>query len=137
VLTVAEEPGQIGVRQSRFLSTGDVKPEEDQTTWWIPLGLKTDPKDASAATKALTAKQETLRDIDESFYKLNADQMGFYRTNYPPGRLAKLGSARNKLTVQDKIGLIGDAGALAVAGDGKTAGLLAFVQDFQDEENYL
>jgi len=137
VLTVAEEPGQIGVRQSRFLSTGDVKPEEDQTTWWIPLGLKTDPKDASAATKALTAKQETLRDIDESFYKLNADQMGFYRTNYPPGRLAKLGSARNKLTVQDKIGLIGDAGALAVAGDGKTAGLLAFVQDFQDEENSL
>jgi len=137
VLTVAEEPGQIGVRQSRFLSTGDVKPEEDQTTWWIPLGLKTDPKDASAATKALTAKQETIRDIDESFYKLNADQMGFYRTNYPPGRLAKLGSARNKLTVQDKIGLIGDAGALAVAGDGKTAGLLAFVQDFQDEENYL
>lgn len=137
MLTVAEEPGQIGVRQSRFLSTGDVKPEEDQTTWWIPLGLKTDPKDASAATKALTAKQETLRDIDESFYKLNADQMGFYRTNYPPGRLAKLGSARNKLTVQDKIGLIGDAGALAVAGDGKTAGLLAFVQDFQDEENYL
>ncbi len=137
MLTVAEEPGQIGVRQSRFLSTGDVKPEEDQTTWWIPLGLKTDPKDASAATKALTAKQETIRDIDESFYKLNADQMGFYRTNYPPGRLAKLGSARNKLTVQDKIGLIGDAGALAVAGDGKTAGLLAFVQDFQDEENYL
>jgi len=137
VLAVAEEPGQIGVRQSRFLSTGDVKPEEDQTTWWIPLGLKTDPKDASAATKALTAKQETLHDIDESFYKLNADQMGFYRTNYPPGRLAKLGSARNKLTVQDKIGLIGDAGALAVAGDGKTAGLLAFVQDFQDEENYL
>lgn len=137
MLTVAEEPGQIGVRQSRFLSTGDVKPEEDQTTWWIPLGLKTDPKDASAATKALTAKQETLRDIDESFYKLNADQMGFYRTNYPPGRLAKLGSARNKLTVQDKIGLIGDAGALAVAGDGKTAGLLAFVQDFQDEENSL
>ena len=137
MLTVAEEPGQIGVRQSRFLSTGDVKPEEDETTWWIPLGLKTKSKGSGAATTALTAKEETIRDVDESFYKLNADQMGFYRTNYPPGRLAKLGSARNTLSVEDKIGLIGDAGALAVAGDGKTAGLLAFIEAFQSEENYL
>ena len=30
VLTVGEEPGQIGIKQSRYLSTGDVKPEEDQ-----------------------------------------------------------------------------------------------------------
>jgi aminopeptidase N len=31
VLTVAEEPGQISVTQSRFLSTGDAKPEDDTT----------------------------------------------------------------------------------------------------------
>src|ERR1700712_3954110 len=41
VVTLAEEPGQISAQQSRFLLTGDVKPEEDETTWWIPLGLKT------------------------------------------------------------------------------------------------
>jgi aminopeptidase N len=35
VVTVAEEPGQISVRQSRFLTSGEVKPEEDQTKWWI------------------------------------------------------------------------------------------------------
>jgi aminopeptidase N len=35
VVTVAEEPGQIGLRQQRFLLAGDVKSEEDQTTWWI------------------------------------------------------------------------------------------------------
>ena len=40
MLTVAEEPGQISVKQSRFLSTGDVKPEEDETVWWVPLGLQ-------------------------------------------------------------------------------------------------
>lgn len=137
MLTVAEEPGQIGVRQSRFLSTGDVKPEEDQTTWWVPLGLKTKSKGSSVATTALTSKEETIRDVDDSFYKLNANQMGFYRTNYPPERLARLGSARNTLSVEDKIGLIGDAGALAVAGDGKTAGLLAFIEGFQSEDNYL
>lgn len=137
MLTVAEEPGKIGVRQSRFLSTGDVKPEEDQTTWWVPLGLKTKSKGSGVATTALTSKEETIRDVDESFYKLNTNQMGFYRTNYPPERLARLGSARNTLSVEDKIGLIGDAGALAVAGDGKTAGLLAFIEGFQSEDNYL
>lgn len=136
VLTVAEEPGQIGVRQSRFLSTGDVKPEEDQTQWWIPLGLKTDPKDRGASPTALTEKEETLRDIDETFYKLNSDQNGFYRTNYPPARLAKLGASKDKLSNEDKIGLIADAAALAVSGHATTAGLLAFIENFKDETNH-
>lgn len=133
VLTVAEEPGQIGVRQSRCLSTGDVKADEDETIWWIPLGFKgtaeTDPG-------ALTTKAETLRGIDETFYKLNKDQYGFYRTNYPPARLTKLGEANKKLSVEDKIGLTADAAALAVAGHGTTAGLLAFIENFEDEKDY-
>jgi len=132
---VAEEPGQIGIGQRRFLTTGDVKPEEDQTTWWIPLGLKSGTEAATVGS-ALTSKQETIRDVDDSFYKLNADANGFYRTNYPPQRLAKLGQSRDRLSVEDKIGIIGDAGALAVAGDGTTAGLLAFVEGFRDEKNY-
>ena len=35
VVTVAEEPGQISVKQSRFLTSGEVKPDEDTTKWWI------------------------------------------------------------------------------------------------------
>ena len=105
VLTVAEEPGQIAVRQSRFLSTGDVKPEEDDTLWWVPLGLKTHPQaEKGAAANALTLKEETLRHVDETFYKFNSDQIGFYRTNYPPVRLVQLGQDRAKLSVEDRIG---------------------------------
>ncbi|KAL2350438.1 peptidase family M1-domain-containing protein [Cryomyces antarcticus] len=137
VLTVAEEPGQISVRQSRFLTTGDVEPEEDETTWWIPLGLKTGSKATNLKTGALTVKEDTIRGVDENFYKINTDQTGFYRTNLPPARLAKLGEARQKLTVQDKIGLIGDAAALAVSGDGTTAGILMFVEGFKNEQSYL
>ncbi|KAI9831218.1 MAG: hypothetical protein M1819_005146 [Sarea resinae] len=137
VVTVAEEPGQIAVQQSRFLSSGDVKPEEDETTWWIPLGIQTKPRAVASTATTLTAKNEILRNIDESFYKVNADQTGFFRTNYPPGRLAKLGAIGNQLSDEDKIGLIGDAAALAVSGHGTTAGLLAFVEGFQDEQNYL
>jgi aminopeptidase N len=137
VVTVAEEPGQITIEQSRFLITGDVKADEDTTTWWIPLGLKTAAKPTEASSTALTAKNDTIRNIDESFYKLNADQTGFYRTNYPPERLAKLGKARAQLSSEDKIGLVGDAAALAQSGSGTTAAFLALIEGFGDEKDYL
>ncbi|KAL8789622.1 MAG: hypothetical protein Q9213_001058 [Squamulea squamosa] len=136
VLTVAEEPGQIGVRQSRFLLTGDVKAEEDDTLWWIPLGLKSTNKAAGATIEALTSKESTIRGVDETFYKLNADQTGFYRTNYPPARLANLGAQSIKLSTEDRIGLIADAAALAISGDGTTAGLFTFMSELAHEKNY-
>ena len=135
VLTVAEEPGQIGVRQSRFLQTGDVKAGEDETTWWIPLGLKTSPQVTEASSTPLTIKEDTIRNVDETFYKFNSNQIGFYRTNYPPTRLTQLGAERAKLSAEDRIGLIADAAAMAVAGQGTTASVLALVEQFKDESN--
>lgn len=137
VCTVAEEPGQISIRQSRFLSAGEVKPDEDTTTWWIPVGLKTGPQATDAQREPLTTKEDTYRDIDTSFYKINADQTGFYRTNLPPQRLVELSKALDKLSVMDKIGLVGDAAALAKSGEGTTAGVLSFIEGFASETNYL
>jgi aminopeptidase N len=137
VVTVAEEPGQISLRQTRFLSAGDVKPEEDETVWWIPLGLRSGADAAGDTARALVSKTDTIQNIDDSFYKLNKDQCGFYRTNYPPARLVKLGQSQDKLSTEDKIGLIGDAAALSVSGAGTTAGLLAFIEGFKGEDNYL
>jgi aminopeptidase N len=137
VVTVTEEPGQISLKQSRYLSTGDVKPEEDATTWWVPLGLKGKAGSKEAASIAFTVKEDTIRDVDDDFYKVNVDNTGFYRTNYPPARLTKLGTQIDKLSISDKIGIIGDAGALALSGEAKTPSLLGFVEGFSSEENYL
>ncbi|KAJ9288246.1 hypothetical protein DTO280E4_6045 [Paecilomyces variotii] len=137
VVTVAEEPSQIGIQQKRFLSTGDVKPEEDETVWWIPLGIKSGPKLQKEDPRSLVAKTSTVKDIDADFYKLNKDQSGFYRTNYPPARLAKLGQSLDLLSTEDKIGLVGDAAALAVSGEGTTAALLGLLENFREEQNYL
>lgn len=137
VVTVAEEPGQISVKQSRFLTSGEVKPEEDETVWWIPLGLKTGPQATDAKREPLTTKEDTYRDIDTSFYKVNADQTGFYRTNVPPQRLEQLSKNLDRLSVQDKIGLVGDAAAMAVAGEGTTPAVLSFLEGFATEQNYL
>ncbi|KAJ5095184.1 hypothetical protein N7532_007475 [Penicillium argentinense] len=138
VVTIAEEPGQISVRQSRFLSTGDAKPEEDETTWWIPLGIKSGNKLANVDTRALTEKSDTIGGVgDDGFYKINKDLSGFYRTNYPPARLAQLGQSLGLLSTEDKIGLLGDAAALAVSGEGTTPALLALLEGFKGEQNYL
>ncbi|KAF9883029.1 hypothetical protein FE257_004312 [Aspergillus nanangensis] len=138
VVTVAEEPGQISVRQNRFLSTGDAKPEEDQTTWWVPLGIKSGPKMENLNPLALVSKSDTIQGVgQDSFYKVNKDLSGFYRTNYPADRLAKLGQSLGLLSTEDKIGLIGDAAALAVSGEGTTAALLALLEGFKSETNYL
>ncbi|KAK1088436.1 hypothetical protein LTR33_000550 [Friedmanniomyces endolithicus] len=137
VVTVGEEPGQISVKQNRFLTAGEVKPEEDETTWWIPIGLKTGPQATDAKREPLTVKEDTYRDIDTSFYKLNADQTGFYWTNLPPQRLVELSKSLDKLSVSDKIGLVGDAAAMAIAGEGTTPAVLSFMEGFATETNYL
>ena len=137
VVTVAEEPGQITIRQSRFLISGDVEAKDDETVWWIPLGLKTGASTTADGASALNVKTDTIRNIDDSFYKLNVDQTGFYRTNYPVERLKKLGESRKKLSIQDRIGLIGDAASLAQSGDSTTAAFLALSETFVDEDQYL
>ncbi|KAH8820428.1 aminopeptidase-like protein [Xylogone sp. PMI_703] len=138
MITVTEEPGQISIKQSRYLSTGDVKAEDDTTTWWVPLGLvgKNEAHDTSS-TDFLSSKENKIKIANESFYKLNCDNTGFYRTKYPPSRLAKLSTQIDRLSNSDKIGLIGDAGALAASGESTTAGLLSFVKGFTVETDYL
>ena len=137
LLTVTEHSGHISVKQSRFLSTGDVKAKDDETTWNVPLIIKTSAQSTEHTTATLTTKKETINNIDGSFYKLNSDTTGFYRTSYPPARLAKLGEQKDQLSVEDKIGLIGDASALAISGDSTTTALLGLLESFQDEKSYL
>jgi Aminopeptidase N len=138
VVTVAEEPGQISVRQNRFLSTGDAKPEEDETTWWIPLGIKSGQTLATVDTRALTEKTDTVGGIGEdALYKINKDLSGFYRTNYHLHISPSWVSLLTFCSTEDKIGLLGDAAALAVSGEGTTPALLALLEGFQGEQNYL
>ncbi|KJZ73130.1 hypothetical protein HIM_07514 [Hirsutella minnesotensis 3608] len=138
VLTIAEEPGQISIKQSRFLSTGDVKAEDDTTTWWVPLGLEGKKGQAGIASDlSLTQKTDTIRDVDDEFYKLNSGATGFYRVNYPPARLAKLSTQLDRLSTEDKIAIIGSTADLAFSGNGTTAALLTFLEGFGKESHPL
>ncbi|KAI5787071.1 peptidase family M1-domain-containing protein [Geopyxis carbonaria] len=133
-LTVLENPGQITIKQSRFLSTGDVSPLEDATTWWVPLMLN---ESSVQQISALESKEITIQGLDMTNFKLNNGQTGFYRVNYSEDRLLHLGKMQGKLTVSDKVGLISDAAAMAFAGHRTTAGLLNFLYELKDETNYF
>lgn len=139
VVTVKEDEANktIHVRQNRFLRTGDVTAEEDKTLYPVFLGLRT----AEGVDKTLTLsdREGSFKVSDMNFYKINADHSGIYRTNYPAERLQKLGenAKAGLLTVEDRAGMIADAGALTAAGYQKTSGLLSLLKSFNTEPDFV
>jgi aminopeptidase 2 len=139
VVTVTENEGSnsIHVKQNRFLRTADVKPEEDKTLYPVFLGVRT--KDGVKEDLTLSGREANFDLADLDFFKLNADHSGIYRTSYSPARLEKLGKAARDglLPVEDRAGMIADAGALAASGYQKTSGILALLQGFDGETEFV
>ncbi|KAK5090676.1 Aminopeptidase 2 mitochondrial [Lithohypha guttulata] len=137
-VTENEKDGSITVKQNRFLRTGDVKPEEDETLYPVILGLRT--KDGVDESLILREREQTFKVAGGlDFYKLNADHSALFRTSYSPERLVKLGEAAKKglLTVEDRAGMIADAGALAASGYSKTSGILSLIESFNTEDQFV
>lgn len=139
VVTVTENEGSdtIHVKQNRFLRTGDVKPEEDKTLYPVFLGLRT--KGGVDEELTLSTRESDFKVPSGDFFKLNADHSGTYRTSYTPARLAKLGQAAKEglLSVEDRAGMIADAGALASSGYQKTSGILSLLESFSGETEFV
>ncbi|QKX53610.1 uncharacterized protein TRUGW13939_00689 [Talaromyces rugulosus] len=129
--------GTLKIQQNRFLRTGDVKPEEDQTIFPVFLGLRT--KEGVSEDLVLDKREGEFKIPDLDFFKLNADHSGLYRTSYTPERLEKLGQAAKQglLTVEDRAGMVADSGALTAAGYQSTSGLLSLLKGFNTESEYI
>lgn len=127
----------IHVKQNRFLRTGDVKPEEDQVLYPVLLGLRT--KEGVDRSLILDKREADFKVPSTDFFKLNADHTSPYRTSYSPERLAKLGQAAKDglLSVEDRAGMIADAGALAQSGYQKTSGVLSLLKGFDSETEFV
>jgi aminopeptidase 2 len=136
VVTVAEEAGKITVTQHRFLQDGTCNPADDKILY--PLSLKVRTKKGIDDSITLY-KREKVLEIEQDFFKLNADHTGFYRVCYTPERLSILGqSARDDLlSVDDKIGLVSDSLAMASSGYSKTSSVLDLVKAFDAEESFF
>ncbi|KAH8812592.1 peptidase family M1-domain-containing protein [Xylogone sp. PMI_703] len=137
VVTVTEGSGEIKVKQNRLLRTADVKPEEDKVLYPVFLGLRT--KKGIDESLVLSEREGTFKLEDTDFFKLNADHTSIYRTSYTPERLEKLGKAARDglLSVEDRAGMIADAGALAASGYQKTSGVLSLLKGFDSETEFV
>jgi aminopeptidase 2 len=138
VVSVTENSdNSIHLKQNRFLRTGDTKPEEDKVLYPVFLGLRT--KDGVDEALTLDQREGDFKVPSTDFFKLNANHTGLYRTAYSPERLAKLGEAAKGglLSVEDRAGMIADAGALAVSGYQKTSGVLSLLKSFDSESEFV
>ena len=138
VVTVTENDDKtVHLKQNRFLRTGDTKPEEDQVIFPVFLGLRT--KDGVDKELTMDKREDSFKVSDDDFFKLNANHTGLYRTSYSPARLEKLGAAAKQglLSVEDRAGMIADAGALASSGYQKTSGVLSLLKGFDSETEFV
>lgn len=137
VVTVTEKDDSIHLKQNRFLRTGDVKPEEDEVLYPVLLGIRT--KEGIDEEPILSSREADLKVSSKDFFKLNANHTSLFRTSYSPERLAKLGEAASEglLTVEDRAGMIADAGALAISGYQKTSGVLSLLKSFSKETEFV
>ena len=87
VISVEEVDGgkSIKVTQDRFLNTGDVKPEENETLWYVPLELKTAVDgNVSVDHKAILSERSKTIDLKgASAFKLNAETVGVCESFLP------------------------------------------------------
>ncbi|KAH7185905.1 peptidase family M1-domain-containing protein [Fusarium flagelliforme] len=136
-VTEDESKGTIHVKQNRFLRTADVKPEEDEVLYPVFLNLRT--KEGIQEDLALNVREADFKVPDFDFYKVNSGHSGIYRTSYTSERLQRLGqnAKAGLLGVEDRAGMIADAGALAAAGYQKTSGLLSLLQGFDSEDEFI
>ncbi|KAM0263570.1 hypothetical protein ACHAQJ_001190 [Trichoderma viride] len=138
-LIVSEMDNQVSLEQHRFLYTGDVKPEEDQTIWPIFLNTRT----TLGATSTILQNRNGKFSLDvkngqDDFYILNASRTSLCRVLYPETRLTKLVQAchRGLVTLEERAGLISDSFSFAQAGYYKTSTALDLVKSL-GETDYL
>ncbi|KAL7907803.1 peptidase family M1 domain-containing protein [Trichoderma velutinum] len=135
VVSIEENGDHITVRQTRFLSTGDVISEDDTTVWWLPLSLE-DISGSQNTSSITLAQKENIFNVNKDFYIINADAIGFYKVNYPPERLSIIASQLNQLSTEDKIFIISSAADMAFAGLRNTAAMLDLLKAFTNETHY-
>ncbi|KAJ2519221.1 hypothetical protein H4217_002823 [Coemansia sp. RSA 1939] len=143
ILTVTEaaDGAKLHVRQNRYLSAGEATEEEDQTLWWVPLGIVTSETKSQNSSGVLTAREADF-DVSVSaakWYKLNKDTVGIYRVKYPASAVANLADAisAGQLDINDRIGIIADSASLASSGHSNTSDFLTLLRAYDKETEFV
>ncbi|GJN87331.1 hypothetical protein Rhopal_000280-T1 [Rhodotorula paludigena] len=137
VIHVEEVGDLLKLRQNRFLATGDLKVEEDEAIWSIPLFIRDAASDASTEIQIFDTR-ELVISKPGPLYLLNAGSRALVRISYPPLHLAELaaeaGQAKSELELTDRLAVVEDSLLLAEAGYTRTVPTLDFLSTFAAHE---
>ncbi|KAL7751441.1 hypothetical protein RI367_003301 [Sorochytrium milnesiophthora] len=146
VLKVDEHFGPSGKKllrlsQMRYLSSGDVSPEENKTVWPVPLNIAAAVKKQTGKEEFAIVNKDILKERTKTIeldiedpkapFLVNFNRSAFYRVAYSEEALQRLAAAikRGALGVRDRLSLYDDAYALARAGFQSTSGFLALTSE--------
>ena len=135
IISVKEDGNEITFTQHRYLSTGDVRPEEDEILYPVFLALKS--KKGVDSLLELKERSMTIKLEDADFFKVNGGQSGIYITSYSDERWKKLGQQAHLLSVEDRTGLVADVKALSTSGYTSTVNFLELVSNWKDEKSFV
>ncbi|KAI9352752.1 peptidase family M1-domain-containing protein [Obelidium mucronatum] len=135
----------VTLSQTRFLASGDLKPEEDTVVWNVPITVATHLTGKTGPVKQIFAeKQGTITfpydASTDAFWKLNAGATGFYRVKYLDAQVASIGrilqTRLNDFGVGDRVQFLSDAFQLAKANIASAALLLNMINSMESETDY-
>jgi tricorn protease interacting factor F2/3 len=128
IIHVKQSGSTLHLSQKRFNSTSN-------TLWKIPLTIKTN----STTIKTLLTKKTQSLSLPKNteWYKLNTNQEGFYKTEYPVENLNKLKTliAKKKLSTIDRWEIQNDLFSLALIGEIPITPYLDFIKSYNTENN--
>ncbi len=131
----APENGSTAVTQQRFYLSPDIKATQAQT-WTVPVCFKTSASDPTPKCELFTSPQQTLRVPSAALFYANANDKGYYRTEYAPANYNKILSViETQLTAPERIGFAGNEWALMRSGRGSIVDYLNLASALRNDTN--
>jgi tricorn protease interacting factor F2/3 len=139
VVTVNRKDCQLLLSQKRFTFL----PNDSDQTWTIPVAISVCRDDGSITTlRTLMGSSLGVVDMRKDFlwYKVNAEQIGFYRVCYEDKEnleRLKFAVLDQALTPSDRWGLQADIYAQVLTGEARVDDYLQFLRSYEKERAYL
>ena len=110
---------------------------QDNAVWPIPLRIVSAGYEPAREILRTREADIELPEGHEQWWKINADQAGFFRVLYSESMIPKIGAAilNKEISVKDRVGIINDAFALAFAGYCSTVTALELLPYYKNEDS--
>lgn len=143
LLSVDNDQGSCCIRQSTYTmlpkkegsneEPKDSKDNHNEPIWPTPITYE--DEDSRSNRTLLTVRQERTELPIAKLVKLDPGHHGFYRTLYCPEALQRRfgKAAHHQLSIEDRIGLLGDSASFVLSGHLTTPTLLSLILQLQNE----